>query len=236
MPITNEQCPLVSFPISVDESKKVVGKHQTNPIEKLDVAKAIGYIDLHGTSYEHIAALIGYGLLEKVNGKKLRVSPDALDIINPSSHDDIKRAKAIHKAAFTPSVFKRLNTLYEGKLPEEAQLVSDLTSLGLHHNKIGSATKAYLETVKFANEAPLEDWKPITQSKSDEFLGRSSSTQSTSFSKQIEESELGWWRLTTGCEGQIRFRGQVTQEALQKLIAHIEISMDAYPKQDHNQR
>lgn len=197
-------------------------------------------IDLHGTSYTAIDALIDYGLLEDAGEDKLKLSMVALDILssNEAEHKT-KYIMAVQKAAFTPSLFKELFAIYNHRLPDDAELTNSLEQIGLHPNKIGNAIRAYRETIEFVIEVSRGSDIHITEAfdsntslkkNTKGSFGSSSSLPSSTLNERAEVKLM--WRISQDCGVQIRFEGHVTREALQKLVALLELSKDDYPSRE----
>jgi hypothetical protein len=236
----NVSCPLVSLKTAVNLAQRIYKIEKAHPATKLDIAKAMNYGNLNGTSYSRIADLIEYGLLESSDGDQLKLTAEALDIVLPTKGDD-KRKKAVSKAAFTPPMFHNLHISFEDRLLDNADLARSLENMGLHPNKVSSAVNAYLGTIEFVSEETAGSNIEAIRGKNTKAPTRSTSFKrdnSGSFVKsdsllssafnQKEEADLVW-RIAEDCFVQIRFNGRVTQKALQKLVAHLQLSMDDYP-------
>jgi hypothetical protein len=238
-----ENCPLISLEEAINKAELIYNREGGRPATKLAIAKDMQYGNLHGTSYTVIAALTEYGLLTKASPEDhLQLSADALDIL---SVDRVKRAKAIQKAAFSPSLFSKLHESYVNALPDSAELATHFEQMRLHPNKINAAIQAYRNTIKFVNEEikhsdvqSLGNMGTSTQAQTGIFkhisienAERSNSIPSST-SSESEEIEL-IWRIAPDCVVQIGFKGHVTQEALQKLIAILELSRDDYPSREN---
>ena len=231
-------CPLNSLREVVGRSHLIFERIGVRPATKLDVARAMGYSGLHGTSYELITDSNEFGLLEKTDGDKLKLSTLAIDILSP--REDEKRIKALENAAFTPFMFQELHNLHRDALPDDAELERNLKSMRLHPNKVNSAIRAYRDTIAFLNEErsslvsespEIPDFKesiPTETFKSDK-LGNVEEVVSSLSSplKQREEGEISWKIADNFIH--IGYKGQVTQKALQRLVRNLKANMDDYP-------
>lgn len=208
-------CPVISLKDTVGKVKML--QESTLPATKQDIAKAMGYKGLNGTSYTVISVSIDYGLLEEVGEDKLKLSTIALDILSPA--DGTKHREAVQKAAFTPPLFKELWESFRHSSPEDAELIDSLKQLGLHPNKIEGALRAYRETIEFVNEAGSfggGSLLPPVEKEEQSWAGRIS-------------SDCLVLKISLNCRVQLRFEGPVTQEALQKLVELLNLSKDTYP-------
>ncbi len=230
-------CPLISLRNAIAKAESLKRRENTHAVTKLEVATAMGYGNLHGTSYTVIDALIDYGLLEEAGKNKLKLSSVALDILSSNGVEhDTKYIMAVQKAAFTPSLFKEMFGIYNNRSPDDADLLSSLKELGLHLNKIGSAIRAYRETIEFVVEVTglsdiqlpeAFDSRSISKKNAKGGLGGISSLPSSTLNDREEVKLI--WRISQDCGVQIKFEGHVTREALQKLVALLDLSKDDYP-------
>lgn len=232
-------CPLHGLGELVDKSHLIFERVGVRPASKLDIARAMGYNGLHGTSYELITDSIEYRLLETTDGDKLKLSTLAIDI--RSLRGDEKRIKALKKAAFAPFMFNELHTLYPDDLPDSADLEKNLLNMGLNPNKISSAIRAYRGTIEFLNEEisasaseslvkqdSKESIPPETfQSDKTGNLEKSNSLLSSSPRPKREEGEVA--SKIAGNFIQIGYTGQVTRNALQRLARNLQANMNDYP-------
>lgn len=233
-------CPVHSLRELVDKSHLIFKRIGVQPGTKLDIARAMGYNGLHGTSYQLITDIIEYGLLEKTDGDKLKLSTLVLDILRSHSGDE-KRIKALEKAAFTPFMFNELHTLYPDDLPDGADLEKNLQNMRLNPNKISSVVRAYRGTIEFLNEENSgsasksmvkQDSKesiPPETLKSDKpgNIEKSDSVLSSPLKQKREEGEVAWKIADNFIE--IGYKGQVTRKALQRLVKYLQVNMDDYP-------
>lgn len=239
MVFQSPNCPLHSLRELVDKSHLILEHVGVRPATKLDIARAMGYNGLHGTSYELITDSIEYELLEKTDGDKLKLSTLAMDIRSPRG--DEKRIKALKKAAFTPFMFNELHTLYPDDLPDSADLEKNLKSMGLNPNKISSAVRAYRGTIEFLNEEirasaseslvkqdSKESIPPETfQIDRPGNIEKSDSLLPSPFKQKREEGEVA--SKIAGNFIQVGYTGQVTQRALQRLVRNLQANMNDYP-------
>jgi hypothetical protein len=232
MVFQSPNCPLHSLRELVSKSTLIFESIGVQPATKLDIAHALEYKGLHGTSYVLITDNIEYGLLEKTDGDQLKLSKLVLDIRSPRG--DEKRINALKKAAFTPFMFNKLHTLYGDALPDDAELEKSLKSMGLNPNKISAAVSAYRDTIDFLNEEisgsaseslikqDIKESTPTETFKSDSLL--------SSPLKQREEGEVAWKIADNFI--QMGYKGQVTRKALQRLVRYLQVNMDDYPPEE----
>ena len=235
--------PAISLPEAIKRVGLVYKQEQRHPVDKEVIAKHIGYGGLNGGSYSVISALTKYGLLETAGkGEQLKVTGEALDILIHNTGER-ERVNAVQKVAFMPSLFNELHDLYGIDLPSDHSLRATLLKKGFNQKTVDSVIRSYRDTIEFVNvetqdsymesvdelqETPMQTQtvkqaSPISD-------GRSTSPiQSSLVERDLGESVVGF-KLTEECGALVEFKGQVTQEAIEKLVAYLNLSKDAYPK------
>jgi len=104
-----------------EKVRAVYAKEFTNPAPREVIAKDLGYNALHGASLGVIATLLRYGLLEKVAEEGLRVSADAVSILElDGGHPE--RFEALKRLAFQPKLFAELQQKYPKDQPSAINL------------------------------------------------------------------------------------------------------------------
>lgn len=126
---------------------RIFKEDRRNPIDRAVAAKHLGYNGLSGASDMTLAALMHYGLTERVAKGEIRVSQLAVDILHPA--DPQQRKAALQKAAFLPPLFQALRGRFpDGRFSNEA-LRSYLTREGFVDRAIAPAARAFSETCAF---------------------------------------------------------------------------------------
>jgi hypothetical protein len=104
---------------AVLQISKVFSSDRRNPIDRLVAAKHMGYSSLNGSADKALAALMQYGLLEKVAKGEVCVSQVAVDILHPEAKND--RSDAISRAAYSPRVFAAIRERFpDGHFSDES--------------------------------------------------------------------------------------------------------------------
>lgn len=228
--------PVLSLPDAIERIQTVYNKEHNHPSTREVIAKALGYSSLNGASAVVISALNKYGLLD--GGREpLRVSMLALDIIlHPKG--DTERLKAIQAAAFAPSLFSDLREQYGRTLPSDVNLRASLIKRGYNPNTVDSVIRVYRDTLEFVDAEEqasktttneLSSINPPPALSASTPLNDIVPNTSLSLSRGEEESVVLWFRIARDCEVRAEFKGNVTQEAIRKLIKHLELSIEDFP-------
>jgi hypothetical protein len=101
--------------------REVYDKEHTHAAPREVVAQALGYNRLHGASLSVIAALSAYGLLEKSGTGSLKVSPDAVSILELDEGHP-QRCEALERLAFAPKLFAELRHRFGPEPPSDINL------------------------------------------------------------------------------------------------------------------
>jgi len=233
--------PAISLPEAITKIDGVFRKEHKHPTPREVLAQAIGYGSLNGASASMISALHKYGLLESVGNKgHYKVSEDAIDILLHRPGES-ERIAAILRTAFMPQLFSELHNHYGDSLPSEQNIRTYLLKRDFNPKTVGGVIRAYRDTIEFVNaetkgsyaesvdelqEMPMQTQMvkqvPSTTDR------RGVITTPSPVEKDLGETVVGF-KLTEECGVLVEFKGQVTQEAIDKLIAYLNLSKDAYP-------
>jgi hypothetical protein len=206
-----------------------------------------------GTSGRIVSALRQYGLLDEENDQ-LRVSDLAFRILHTANESE-ERAELIRQAAFKPPIFRKLLSHYKGELPSDAALRNHLVLReGFNPDSIEQFIRVLRRTVEIANPSAqdysigeevdgLERHQGGTPMQPDSQshvtvtpTPRAAFTPTPTLQNQQSghlplpqgESVLVF-KISRDTEARVFFTGQVTQEAIDKLSALLNLSKDAYP-------
>ena len=231
--------PAISLPDAITRVNTIFKKEHKHPAHRDVLAKDIGYGSWNGASSAIISALNKYGLLEPVGSKgQYKVSDDAIDILLHQSGES-DRARAIQKAAFMPSLFSELYIQYGNELPSDQNIRTFLLKKDFNPNTVDGVIRVYRDTIEFVNVETqdsnvesidnLQETPMQTQTlKQMSPMGDGKGAVPMPVEKDLGDSVVGF-KLSEECGVRVEFSGQVTQEAIDKLIKHLELSKDAYP-------
>jgi hypothetical protein len=112
--------PALSLPEAIKSATAIQAAEQHLAAPKEVVAKHLGYASLHGHAGRAISAIENYGLLEEVNGDKVKVSQLAMSILFPASPEE--KQSAIKEAAFKHPLFMAIQEEWQGSRPSDENL------------------------------------------------------------------------------------------------------------------
>jgi hypothetical protein len=216
---------------AIERIRRVYKRQQTHAEAPEVIAQALGYTTLNGASKGVIATLKQYGLLEAA-GNGLRVSDQSVSILElPDSDPD--RQRVLSTIMLNPAVCAELHRGFGDELPPNAKLV--LVKKGFTPKAADEIVRIYRSNFQFVNgdaqaDAQMKDSKGVT-SHSNRPL-RTPEPQEYVFETRREmagSDQTLLFKIAESTEARIQLQGVVTQQAIRKLIAFLELSVDAFP-------
>ncbi len=232
--------PQMNVTQAIERVKKVYAEEHTHSVPDQSIVSALGYTSLNGTSKVVLSALKKFGLLV-ANGDGFKVSQDAVAIIELPSNDPT-RIVALHKSALRPPVFRQIYEKYGNDLPSDASLRHYLVGLGFESDAANQVIRFYKETMGFletqgamkSESSEIErEAEPQKQSVTSTHTSTDNVDMEVSPPRQSPSLAAGQLRfqVSLDCFVEVLFTGQVTQEAVRKLISYLDLTMDVYPSQ-----
>lgn len=256
--VRSPRYPSIDLRDAVERVKKIYDEDDRHPLEKEVVAAHLGYNGINGSSNKVIAALIRYGLLQKV-GEKLKVSDDAFNVIIQEKGEP-ERIRILQEAAYQPTLFAQLRDDFENSIPSNSTLKTHLLKHGFNKNVVDRVIKLYRDTVEFVKEEQAYSDNSIEDDKIEAPPSNKVSMTTQPATTQIRQTEQRfdstgsprvidlpatqlldegwhdplWFRISKDCEVRVAFKGRVTQKAMNKFIAFLNVSVDVYPEDEAN--
>ncbi len=137
--------PVLSLPEAIKSVTAVHAAEQHLAAPKEVVAKHLGYTSFHGLAGRNVSAIEKYGLLEEVNGDKVKVSPLAISILFPATPEE--KQTAINEAAFKPSLFAAIRDEWHGSRPSDENLRVYLVRKKFASDALDRVIEVYKETM-----------------------------------------------------------------------------------------
>ena len=230
---------------AIERVNKVWQANRTYRVEKVSVARALGYGGVNGASTSLIGTLKQYGLLDE-NKEGVMVTQAAVSILR-APEGDPEKARALRTAAFAPKIFIDLYEAYGedvSELPAETTLQYRLEQKGFLEKAAGEVIRTYRDNLEFVSEEAAEytesemvDDQPMEapqmqtqqppttiQAGSPATVGRpASAIEQESFTETLQ------YRISGDSKVRLLFDGAVTQEAIEKLIAYLNLGKDDFP-------
>lgn len=143
--IRSPNYPAISLPEAIERVRKIHAKEQHLAAPREVIAAHLGYGGLNGASNKAISAISKYGLLEDVNGDKVKVSPLAMSILFPGAPSE--KTAAIKEAAFKPAIFSEIAGEWGGQQPSDANLRSWLIRRNFASDALDRVIQSYRDTI-----------------------------------------------------------------------------------------
>lgn len=237
--------PQMNIVQAIDRVKKVYAEEHTHSVPDQSIAAALGYSSLNGTSKVVLSSLKKFGLLVS-SGDGFRVSQDAMAIIELPL-DDPTRIVALHKSGLRPPVFKQIYEKYGTDLPSDASLRHYLVGLGFESDAANQVIRFYKETMSFlSNQGAIKDENLEIEKEAEAPKQATSSapgnTSATALRREPSvlepnpASSASQFRFQVALDSfaEVTFTGEITQQAIRKLMSYLELTMDVYPSQPQN--
>lgn len=235
--------PQLSLPDAIEKVRTVYKAQHTAKADQHKVAELLGYRSLNGRSMGVLSALKKYGLLQGT-GESLSVSHDAVIIIErQQGHPD--RVEALRKSALTPPLFAELYEIFQGQIPEDEDLRIDLAAKGFSRTATNEITRNYRETMELVSSeaggytsetaleiTPKQEVLPMPSlSRSTDAHGFTDVRPRTPVYPIVEpeEDQELRFKISADSEARVIFKGEVTQQAIEKLIKLLDLSKDTFP-------
>jgi hypothetical protein len=236
--------PQVPLEEAIERVGRVYREERTHKVPKEAVAKDLGYGSLNGGSISLIGTLKNYGLLYE-DKQGVKVTEDAVTLLR-APEDDPEREEALRRVAFTPKVFAELYEAYgddPSELPGEAALRYRLEKRGFLEKAAGEVIRIYHDNLELVSgtdteyaEAEMVDELPVEAQVQTQQPARvppgggviTSSRPATTI-EQDPFTETLQYRISGDSRVRLLFDGAVTQEAIEKLIAYLELGKDDFP-------
>lgn len=235
--------PYTGLEDALTRTRELIAIAGIHPVRVTTAREVWGY--QKGTGNQVVAALDAYGLIT-VEGiadeRNLKITTEARKILDNTSDCP----ELLKNAALSPEIHKEVWTYYQGHLPPDNRVVREylVYQKGFNPAYVDKFIDQLRETLAFANvvasdriDANVETRKaetggqkmqPVQQT---ERIVTPPPANMAEFEPLRLNEDVLSFNLSRNGRAQVRFNGQVTQEAIRKLIALLELSVDTYPTQ-----
>ena len=250
--------PAVSLPEAIERVRALydADKRAGAPIDA--ALRHIGFNSRNGKALAVLSALRKFGLVED-SGGRIAPTQRAVTILAYPDGDqrklDAVRESALSPEIYR-SLHDRYSP--NGYLPSDSTLKAELEAeMGFNPSAISAFAKDFKETLAYSGLLDINTLRLFQDSKRPSGLpmstnseteiteivldseGKSSMTplraQSIGRVPRNDPPDAGWgqemlqFKIGEDAEAKVQLRGRITQEAIEKLIQHLELSKDTYP-------
>lgn len=245
--------PKLNLSEAIERVKQVYNQEHLHVADKAAVAQDLGYKGLNGSSARVISALKHYGLLEEPERDKVRVSDDAMTILElPSDAPD--RTEALQRSAFTPQILADLQETYDGSppksdvnirhyllrkkfLPGAADEVIRLYRDNLQ--LIADATEEYTDSTAENDSAELKTPIQPTYETAQKDASFADASIIGTFPEQktpVPSTTVLQFQVSKNSAARIELTGEVTQEAIERLALILDAQKLVFPTESEFER
>jgi hypothetical protein len=242
--------PHLTLSEAIERVGQVYRAERTHKVEKKAVALDLGYGGLNGASTSLIGTLKNYDLLHE-DKEGVEVTGDAVTILR-APEGDPDRAEALLKAAFAPKVFTELREAYgddPSELPNNTAIQYRLEKRGFLEKAASEVIRIYRDNLEFVSgelaeytvaDEPVEQQPLEVEVQPQQPVDTPSVPHHGSFGafapiapvEQESGAEVLQYRISGDSRVRLLFDGAVTKEAIEKLMAYLDLAKDDYPSKD----
>lgn len=229
--------PAVDLADAITKAEAVYKNERRSATTPEVIAAHMGYSTATGPGGRAVSALRQYGLIEETGGK-YRLSDTGYTLIHFDRNSSEWRV-AVSEAARRPTLFRELVEAYPDGLPSDATLRNDLLKREFNPASITDVVAILRNTMSLAsvgevvhNESTAGDsfqMQDSIQTRLDD-ARPGTHLQGGTIAPRIVK-EMLTQRVSPDCMAQVVLDGPVTQKAIEKLIAYLELAKDNYPKE-----
>lgn len=224
--------PRYALPASIAYARRFYEGAHRSLVDTLTAYKVMGFTGKTGASATALGSVRQYGLIEAPKGG-VRISQLGLQLLEPSNEEE--RVEALLVAANQPTVFAQLNAHFSGEFPRSDEPIRAHLIRHLDFSRKGAdeCISSLRETLAFVDQHRLSN----TEIKHESTEQRTEPATVPVEDKLVQPSlETGWrevgqFPLTRDCAAQIRFNGEVTSAAIDRLVRHIELMREIWTEQ-----
>tara|TARA_R110001606_G_scaffold378499_2_gene538211 strand:+ start:554 stop:1315 length:762 start_codon:yes stop_codon:yes gene_type:complete len=233
--------PQFTLPKCLDLLKMLYESAHRATVDSQTAIEALGYSPRSGSGLAALSSLKQFDLIEG-RDEKISITVLGLTLLEPMDDDEF--VTAYKKAALSPSLFNELHEMFEESAPSESVLRSmairkyEFTATGAEKlYRSFSDTMARIQSEKGAAPASAkgnERAKDSTAVASDAHGSKGADMQHDGLSSDREGSDEPGsvtklqFPISANCTAVVSFHGPVTAGAINKLIAHLQLSADIY--------
>lgn len=140
--------PSISLPAALNRVRKIHAVEGCNEIDRTSFVEILGYSGITGPSAKLLSTLGKYGLITKTGAGEIKISELAMDVLFAEPDE---KAKAIVRAANSPTLFAELNEKWPERQPSDENLRSYLARKGFSVKVLSQVISAYQETMSLVS-------------------------------------------------------------------------------------
>lgn len=225
--------PSMSLADAVKRLRPVYEGVHTYPTPRDVIFENLGYSGASGRALTVLGTLRRYGLLIPEGKGHLKVSDRAVSILE-LPEGATERNEAIRAAAFEPELFSEMDKDFPEKLPNDSSLKHYLIKKGFMPKAAEEIIHVYRANLELVEEQGGEYNQAMppqtTPLGTPSHLSRPEIAQILTGSKGVPKGDKELiFNISRETEAQVSFRGPVTQEAIEKLAALLDLQKDTFP-------
>ncbi len=239
--------PGIGLGAAINGAQKIWSEEKRSAFPAAVAVRHLGFNSVNGTSRGHLAGLKQYGLIKKGEGQNFSLTSLAIKILaHPEGSPE--RLAAIREAALSPKLFKDLYQSHR-EASDATVRAHLITNRSFGDDGAKRAIKSFRETIRLAgldnvdgdvladpedtvSEDTVSTATPSLRSPSKHELARALASKTAADLAALGVPVAGQqlrFSISRDSEAQVIFTGAVTQEAISKLTALLELQKDTFP-------
>jgi hypothetical protein len=223
---------------AIKRLKPVYEGVHTYPTPKPVIFENLGYSSASGRALTVLGTLRRYGLLVPEGKGHFRVSDRAVAILElPEGSPE--RNQAIRETIFQPELFSEMHNDFPDKLPNDASLKHYLIKRRFLPSAAEEIIQVYRANLELVEEQSGEYNAPMPPETPQHSIARAELNRIFASKTASDLAALGVhvpsgdkelrFNISRETEALVSFKGPVTQEAIEKLSALLELQKDTFP-------
>lgn len=228
--------PKVSLPEAVDRARRIYRHAHRGRVDRMTALELMGYRSDSGPAGSTLSALRKFGLLDG-RSQELRLSDLALKILEPM--DEAEKMEGLRAAALSPEIYREVLDFYSGRLPSDevlrAYLIRTKRFSSIGAKEFIRGLRGTQEMVSFDERGVDEPSRVQNETRSEighvrqpEAVSSTAVVSGGGLARAANEEKISC-RVAPTTVAEVLFIGPVTQAAVNKLIAFLELSRDNFP-------
>lgn len=223
--------PRLSLPDALPHAKKLYDGADQSTIDTNTAYRVLGYSGKTGASATVLGALRQYNLVDGLRGD-VSISDLALGILQPESEREL--SKGLMDAFASPEAFSQILDHFSGNVPKSDEPITAflIRTLGFLRKGASECLKSFRESQAYVEAkyvagtelVPVPGDEDSSADKADEpENSRVSEKGEVESASPKSSNQFISIPLTKVCSAEIRFDGTVSEDAIERLIAYVEL-------------
>ena len=229
--------PRISLDTAIGYARRLYDEAHRASVDADTAARLMGFRGQSGASQIALGAIRQFKLVDGLRGT-IKISDLAMRILQPSSADEEEEAR--HEAAFSPEVYDSVVSHFDGELPRSDEALKAYLIRSLGFSKSGAedcigTLRRTLSELEQRSSLREEGVRAAVQPEKKAQVLEPNPQSEMHLERAIEAVapfELIRIPLTRDCTAELRLVGDVTSNAIDRLVQYIELMRGVWAEGD----